>query len=959
MSSDLPKTLVDRAPSWTSQLVEVRRYGPSSDSLEAIRRAGRSVAGCLERSKRVGRDLDICWWRPGPTSVIRLLVTSDYCPIGGTVREQAQSVASELPLIVRRKQISLDPSISHVRGFGPDIEDCFEQIHGVPLAVAFTATPVDERYGISRVNEFNDESRLKERRDSPDLVEVERLRAAYRTLRGALGRGLWRVAIQVASTDLSNVELMLDLLASGLDFTEQPIALDLNDEDPTGQRVHLDWSLLPADVACALVRPPAREIPGVRVVPFTSFDYCAETQPDLAADGSVLSGVRLGNILDGAGSHAGVLEVPLSTLNRHTCVFGATGSGKTWMLAPIADQLIRMGLSIAVLEETKDEWMAILLGQLQGANIPLFKIMPGSVDNDDLPVSLNPLIPATTARDGATYIYPLATHAERLRYQLCAAFRAEPPLPQIFGRAISLSYTRKGIPAHLAGRIPVDYDELSFPTMSDLRIAAMEVVEANGYRGEVLANVMGAVDIRLGSLLDGPGGEFLERGHPLDIACLAASNVVLCLDLVYDDAAKMLLSTTFLTANSEYWWLKNWLARQNGDTRSQRLHKVIIGDEFHRVAPYAYPGAPWEASVKLLSDALAEDRGYGIGYIIADQSPTALIPGVIKNTALKLVKRLVDRDDRDVIAHSINMSEDQEVALVSLDKSMAVAHADGMDYPLRIEQVRPKPEIAEAGVKARIRRPIAKNACVACDQLCTRDIFTQSLTADAEKALTLLCEVAIISHMRGFGLAAPTARWRQLALRGVNVGSAEFRCALGKMVTAAVRRRSVVIPERYTMSELAEHVFDKLIAVCEEKDAGCRPEIRWRAGPYVWGSIRFGLINKSHLLYDSPDLPHPNTKSWAENGLVLHGENWHDQREEVENYFRDRRTIRIIAFGEAGSRGVLRPSTPRNVSPVEDAMYEVSARSGAVTEHVKSSLQLLNADMRLMTLFATAKGGGL
>ena len=34
------------------------------------------------------------------------------------------------------------------------------------------------------------------------------------------------------------------------------------------------------------------------------------------------------------------------------------------------------------------------------------------------------------------------------------------------------------------------------------------------------------------------------------------------------------------------------------------------------------------------------------GYIIADQSPTALIPGVIKNTALKLVKRLVDRDDR-------------------------------------------------------------------------------------------------------------------------------------------------------------------------------------------------------------------------------------------------------------------------------------------------------------------------
>jgi hypothetical protein len=63
---------------------------------------------------------------------------------------------------------------------------------------------------------------------------------------------------------------------------------------------------------------------------------------------------------------------------------------------------------------------------------------------------------------------------------------------------------------------------------------------------------------------------------------------------------------------------------------------------------------------------------------------------------------------------------------------------------------------------------------------------------------------------------------------------------------------------------------------------GCRPERKWLAGPYVWGEIRFQLREKSHPLYDSDEMPHPDTAARARAGFALNSENWHAQREEVE-----------------------------------------------------------------------------
>jgi hypothetical protein len=781
----------------------------------------------------------------------------------------------------------------------------------------FTAHPVPADEGSAAVEKFAQCVGLVSNRGKPRFIR-ERAEAAYAVVSAAEPSGLWRVALTISAATMEAAETLCALVAGSLDLADVPGHLVVRGiSDGAGvQQVSnsddlladLDWSLVTTEVVSALLRPPMREIPGIRAVPYTHFDYNSESCPDKSDPA-----INFGTILDALDSEAGPFDVPLSTLNRHACVFGATGSGKTWALAPIAAQLIKLNIPVAVLEETKDEWTENLLRELDGSDHAVSKIAPGGVDSDYLPVSLNPLAPAMAVIDGELRVYPLATHAERLRSQLCAAFQAVPPLPQIFGKAITLAYRRKGLLMHLSEQDVSLGRELTFPSMSDVRLAAMDVVVENGYKGEVLSNVMAMVDIRLGSLLEGPGGEFLEYGHPLSIEKLSLSNTVLCLNFVADDAAKMLLSTTFLTASSEYWWLVNHYSKRAEHGKPVGgLRKAIIGDEFHRVAPFAYPGAPWEGSVKVLSDALAEDRAYGIAYIISDQSPTALIPGVIKNTALKVVKRLVDRDDRTAIAGSMNLSQDQEEILVGLDKSVAIVHSDGMDNPIRIRSLKPKSVDSNHLVENEYQAaPTMDKACAAaCRTLCTRDTFHGSDVIAARKGLVLISELAVISHLFGYTVRSPSQEWFNRVLRSIDVMSDQFQCAIGRLATQAVRRRCSVIVKIYTPRDLQEHITATLLRLLRQTGEGCPPEPQWRTDAIDWDT--------------TPPRP-------------------------------DAGIMETIFIGDAGSHGVLRHSEPkRSLSPVEDAIYDTSGKAltRPFSEHVSACLNALHADPRLESALA-------
>jgi hypothetical protein len=106
----------------------------------------------------------------------------------------------------------------------------------------------------------------------------------------------------------------------------------------------------------ALCGVPQVEIPGVRLVLRPEFDLTPETA---AEAGPRPGGVVLGRVLDRTGAATGDLVVSAESLNRHTFVCGATGSGKSQTVRHLLEQASAAGVPWLVVEPAKAEYAAM------------------------------------------------------------------------------------------------------------------------------------------------------------------------------------------------------------------------------------------------------------------------------------------------------------------------------------------------------------------------------------------------------------------------------------------------------------------------------------------------------------------------------------------------------------------------------------------------------------------------
>ena len=79
-------------------------------------------------------------------------------------------------------------------------------------------------------------------------------------------------------------------------------------------------------------------------------------------------------------------------------------------------------------------------------------------------------------------------------------------------------------------------------------------------------------------------------------------------------------------------------------------------------------------SVEMLSNAIAEMRTYGEGFIIADQAPGLLDMAAIRNTNTKIVMRLPDLSDRELVGRAANLDDDQIIELARLPNGVAAIY---------------------------------------------------------------------------------------------------------------------------------------------------------------------------------------------------------------------------------------------------------------------------------------------
>ncbi|MFC8276546.1 ATP-binding protein [Streptomyces sp. NPDC057271] len=265
------------------------------------------------------------------------------------------------------------------------------------------------------------------------------------------------------------------------------------------------------------------------------------------------------------------MDLPRSTLNRHTFVCGATGGGKSQTVRGLLEAATRERLPWLVVEPAKAEYrfMSARLGDTDEVIV----IRPE--DREALPAGLNPLEPS---RYPGGEHFPLQTHLDMVRALFLASFDPQEPFPQVLSAALTRCYEDLGWDLTL-GEPRVPGTEPRYPTLEDLEHTALQVVSEIGYGKEITDNVQGFIKIRLAGLRLGTTGRFLEGGHPLDFAELLKRNVVFEIEDVGDDEDKASLMGTILIRLVEYLRMEQRTTRR----LSFPLRHLTVFEEAHRL----------------------------------------------------------------------------------------------------------------------------------------------------------------------------------------------------------------------------------------------------------------------------------------------------------------------------------------------------------------------------------------
>lgn len=347
------------------------------------------------------------------------------------------------------------------------------------------------------------------------------------------------------------------------------------------------------------------------------------------------------------------IELNLNHLTSHMFVSGSTGSGKSNTLYEILDQLDRAGIPFLVVEPAKGEYKHVF-GHRK--NVQVF----GTNPSQSALLRLNP------------FSFPAGVHVLEHVDRLVEIFNVCWPMyaamPAVLKEAILQSYEQAGWNLNDSSN---RLHSRLFPTFTDLLFCLEQVIKASAYSQEAKSNYIGALSTRVKSLTNGLNGQIFTADE-LENIDLFDKSVIVDLSRVGSTETRSLIMGILIMRLNEY--------RMSHGMMNQPLHHVTVLEEAHnilrRTGSEAGPeGASMSAkSVEMLTNAIAEMRTYGEGFIIVDQSPHAVDAAAIRNTNTKIIMRLPDEMDRRLIGKSATLSDGQLEEIAKFPKGVAVIY---------------------------------------------------------------------------------------------------------------------------------------------------------------------------------------------------------------------------------------------------------------------------------------------
>lgn len=412
---------------------------------------------------------------------------------------------------------------------------------------------------------------------------------------------------------------------------------------------------------------PYRSVSGVYVREMASFGRnVIEQKSDMEE-----AKIQLGSIY-----HMGKYEknprvnINVERLKEHVFVTGSTGSGKSNTVYELLSKInqckikensqgVSGKVTSLVIESAKGEYKQIFgeTYNIYGTNpyyTELLRINPFRFEND---------------------IHVLE-HIDRLVdiFNVCWPMYAA--MPAVLKEAVEQAYIDAGWDLELS---KCKYDSNLYPSFADILYCLRKVISESDYSQEVKDNYTGSLITRVKSLTTGLNGQIFTSNE-VDSRKLFNENTIIDLSRVGSSETKSMIMGILIMRLQEF--------RMNEGGINLPLKHVTVIEEAHNLLKKTSTEQSSEGanligkSVEMISNAIAEMRTYGEGFIIVDQAPGLLDMSSIRNTNTKIIMRLPEYSDRELVGKSAGLNDEQIIELAKIPSGVAAIYQNKWVEPI-------------------------------------------------------------------------------------------------------------------------------------------------------------------------------------------------------------------------------------------------------------------------------------
>lgn len=427
---------------------------------------------------------------------------------------------------------------------------------------------------------------------------------------------------------------------------------------PAGRLQVTPCSLVSGNELAIHMGLPRRSVCGLPVVEHADFgkEVVSYNQKEEGAD------LLLGKIFNMGSVCKNTVRLNRNSLAMHTFVTGSTGSGKSNTVYEILSQLDAGGVNFMVVEPAKGEYKNVFGNRsdvhVYGTNPKITELL--RINPFRFPEGIHVL-----------------EHIDRLIEIFNVCWPMYAAMPAVLKDAMLQAYEVCGWDLQTSEN---EYSEELFPTFQDLLTELVDVINRSAYDQEVKSNYRGSLETRVRSLANGLNGQIFSANEiPENI--LFDENVIIDLSRVGSAESKALIMGILIMRLNEY--------RMTSCTEMNApLRHVTVLEEAHNILRRTSTEQSEEGSnvagksVEMIANSIAEMRTYGEGFIIADQSPSAVDISAIRNTNTKIIMRLPDEQDRQLAGKAAALKENQLDEIARLPKGVAVVYQNDWVEPV-------------------------------------------------------------------------------------------------------------------------------------------------------------------------------------------------------------------------------------------------------------------------------------